>query len=141
MAIITTIADVALGFEVPIDEQDPARTRYIMGLIARAERKLSSRLGDLTEWANTDDRTAALRDVVSEMVQKVLRAGGSTMKSESDGGYTYQVDPMVASANLWVTDDMWDQLTGGPAYQPVRSARLVIPAWSGRAIESEPSPW
>lgn len=132
MASLTTIADVALGFETPLDEQDQERARYIDGLIERAERKLAARLGSLDTWATTPERLAAVKDVVSEMVQKVLRAGGSPMKSESDGGYTYALDPMVASANLWVTQDMWDQLIGGPGEQLVRSARLVIPEWSGR---------
>lgn len=125
---ITQSSDVEIGFK-----GDTSDSGYVMGLIERAERKLEVRLGDLETWANTPKRLAAVKDVVSEMVQKVLRSGDSIFKTESDASYSYTVDPMVASANLWVTDDMWAQLLGPDATDSgFGSIRVGIPDWSGR---------
>lgn len=131
MASITQPSDVALGFKGDASDLD-----YVQALIERAERKLAARLGDLTVWANTPERLQAVKDVVSEMVQRVLRSGGSEMKSESDGEYSYTIDPRVSSGSLWVTDENWAQLLGPDVANDtgMGTIRLSIPDWSGRAL-------
>lgn len=125
---ITSPEDVASGFTGDASDQN-----LVNPLIARAERKLAARLGNLTIWAGSNpDRIAAIKDVVSEMVQRVLRSGGSAFKSESDDGYSYTIDPVAASASLWVTDSNWEQLVGPQTGVGFGSARLTVPQWSGR---------
>lgn len=131
MQTITQVSDVQVGFEKEIT--DPTHTAE---LIERAERKLAARLGDLTAWANTPERVQAVKDVVSEMVQRVLRSGGSEMKQESDGGYSYTVDPRVSSGSLWVTDDNWAQLLGPEvANDPgIGTIRVALPGITGSRL-------
>lgn len=131
MATITQILDLQVGFPNEITDEI-----YATGLIEKAERKLAVRLGDLTVWANTPERLQAVKDVVSEMVQRVLRSGGSEMKSESDGEYSYTIDPRVSSGSLWITDENWAQLLGPDVANDtgMGTIRLSIPDWSGRAL-------
>lgn len=131
---ITVLADVRSGFLGDTSDED-----YILGLIERAERKLIPRLGDLEVWAGgarlpvtSEQRIQAIKDVVSEMVQRVLRTGGSPMKTESDSGYSYTLDPTAAAASLWVTDANWEQLLPTTGTQ-VGTIRVGIPSWSGRS--------
>ncbi len=104
---------------------------YLAYLIAGAQRKLSRRLGDLGLWADTTDRVETLRDVIVEMVSRVVRAGGSIYRSESDSGYSYTVDARMASGLLWVTEENWADLTGDSAPM-VGIVRLSVPEWSPR---------
>ena len=131
MATITQILDLQVGFPNEITDEI-----YATGLIEKAERKLAVRLGDLTVWANTPERLQAVKDVVSEMVQRVLRSGGSEMKSESDGEYSYTIDPRVSSGSLWITDENWAQLLGPDVANDtgMGTIRLSVPDWSGRAL-------
>lgn len=123
---ITLPADVKVGYKGPgADDQD-----YVAELITLAERKLASRLGELATWVGTDDRRRqAVKDVVSEMVKRVLRSGGSEMKAESDGEYSYEVDPRVSSGSLWVTDENWETLMGPDPDPGVGTIRLKIPEY------------
>lgn len=125
---ITSPADVREGYEGAIKDD-----RYVQGLINKAERRLARRLGPLDTWASTPARIEDVKDVVSSMVQRVLRNEGSINKSESDGDYSYTRDPLAASANLWVTNDEWDQLLG-PAGPGVGTIRVGLPDWSPRSV-------
>lgn len=126
---ITSPDDVREGFDRDVPGSSD---EYVLGLIRKAERRLARRLGPLVEWAHTEARREDVRDVVSSMVQRVLRNDGSINKSESDGDYSYTRDPLAASANLWVTDDEWAQLVG-PSGPGVGTMRIGLPSWSPRA--------
>jgi hypothetical protein len=123
---ITSTGDVREGYEGTITNET-----YVTGLIRKAERVLARRLGPLADWATTDERRDAIKDVVGSMVQRVLRNEGSINKSESDGDYSYTRDPLAASANLWVTAAEWDMLLG-PSGPGVGTIRVGIPDWSPR---------
>lgn len=99
--------DVLDGYEGVFD---PASMTWLQTKIDEAELLLESRLGPLTDWADTDYRQRALRTVVARMVQRVLtNPRGATQQSETTGPFTDQwtLDPRVASGSIWVTTDDW----------------------------------
>lgn len=127
VASITDLSDVREGFEREITDE-----HYVVGLIRKAERRIARRLGPLDAWANTPQRISDVKDVVASMVQRVLRNEGSIDKAESDGDYSYTRDPLAASANLWVTNDEWEQLLGSPGLS-IGTIRVGLPDWSPRS--------
>lgn len=119
---------VLTGFDGTIDQNDPAQLQRVEDTIVEAELVLERRLGDLTAWAAGDPtglRERALRQVVKRVVRRVLR-NPDGMTSETEGDYSYRLDPRVASGSVWVTDDDWTLL--GVAPRRVRSIRLVTGA-------------
>lgn len=88
------------------------RMGSVLDQLQEAETVLAARLGDLTVWASTPQRQAALRVVLKRMVRRVLRnPDGYTQ--ESGEAYSYSLNPRVASGSIWVTDDDWALLGVG----------------------------
>lgn len=100
------------------------------GEIDRTVRKLLARRRPLPGWlASGQVQREDVLDVVVAAVDRVL-ANPEGFRSESEGTYSYQVNPVVASGYIWFTDEDLSQVT--PSAPSVRSAR-VTPSrpWAG----------
>lgn len=120
---------VLQGYEWPFDPEDPTRgLPWLQDQIDEAELILERRLGDLAAWADADAtglRARAVQRVVTRMVRRVMR-NPEGMTSETEGDYSYRLDPRVASGSVWVTDDDWVLL--GVAPRRAGSIRLATGA-------------
>lgn len=61
---------------------------------------------------------AFVKDKVVNAVLRVVRDPDSTFKSESEGNYSYQRDPLASSSNIWYTKDELADLGAGVVIKP-----------------------
>lgn len=113
MPTITDPDDVKKAYQGDIPA---SQDEWLTGRIEAAERLIATRLlgpgHALQEWTNGDEnRAAAVKDVVTAMVLRLVRAGtsGYLQTSETIGptAYSTRADPRASSSTLWVTEDEW----------------------------------
>lgn len=94
--------------------------RYAPQLLERANRNLAALIPNLTTRALNDKAFAQLvADVESEMVARVLRAGGSVYTRESEGEYSYVLNQKIASGYLQPLDEEIVRLGGATTWGTV----------------------
>ena len=140
-----TVIDVATTLGRPIT--DPDEQAQIVNWIAKTERIVSARLGDLD---NLDRQILAARcfmtrqilaDVISEVVARRAR-NPDGKRNERIDDYSYTLDAAASAVELTLTADEWARLsqdgsTSG-AYMPV----LTPAPWlGGREANTTPAPW
>lgn len=118
-----TVIDVATTLGRPIT--DPDEQNQITNWIAKTERIIAARLGDLAAL----DRQI-LADVISEVVARRAR-NPDGKRNERIDDYSYTLDAAASAVELTLTADEWARLsqdgsTSG-AYMPV----LVPVSWFG----------
>lgn len=127
-----TVIDVATTLGRPITDQD--EQAQIVNWIAKTERIISARLGDLDAL----DRQI-LADVISEVVARRAR-NPDGKRNERIDDYSYTLDAAASAVELTLTADEWARLsqdgsTSG-AYMPV----LTPAPWlGGRATDATPA--
>lgn len=125
---IATADDVkaALRREFRGDEES-----YIASLLSKAENLIRVRYKSLDELVLDEVVFDLVRNIEAEAAARVLRADdGGIYKSETEDGYSYQLNYMVASGLLDILEKEWDALaraTGG------RGVRTVAPVTDGYA--------
>lgn len=125
---IATADDVkaALRREFRGDEES-----YIASLLSKAENLIRVRYRRLDELVLDEVVFDLVRNIEAEAVARVLRADdGGIYKSETEDGYSYQLNYMVASGLLDILEKDWKNLaqaTGTGRY------RTVAPATDGYA--------
>lgn len=125
---IATADDVkaALRREFRGDEKS-----YIPSLLSKAENLIRVRYKNLDELVLDEVVFDLVRNIEAEAVARVLRADdGGIYKSETEDGYSYQLNYMVASGLLDILEKDWQNLaraTGTGRY------RTVAPATDGYA--------
>jgi hypothetical protein len=120
--VSTTV--VLNGYEGTFDAEDADQMAWLVDQITEAELLIERRVGDLTTWAAGDStglRGRALEQVIKRVVRRVLR-NPEGYKAETDGDYSYQLDPRVASGSIWVTDEDWGLLGLGSRIRSIRLA-------------------
>lgn len=104
---------------------------YIASLLSRAENLIRVRYKRLDELVLDEVVFNLVRNIEAEAVARVLRADdGGIYKSETEDGYSYQLNYMVASGLLDILEKDWQNLaraTGTGRY------RTVAPATDGYA--------
>lgn len=127
-----SIIDVATTLGRPIT--DPDEQNQILNWIAKTERIISARLGDLDAL----DRQI-LADVISEVVARRSR-NPDGKRNERIDDYSYTLDAAASAVELTLTDAEWARLsqdgsTSG-AYMPV----LTPAPWlGGRDADTTPT--
>lgn len=127
-----TVIDVATTLGRPIT--DPDEQNQIVNWIAKTERIISARLGNL----DTLDRQI-LADVISEVVARRAR-NPDGKRNERIDDYSYTLDAAASAVELTLTADEWARLsqdgsTSG-AYMPV----LTPAPWlGGRPADATPA--
>lgn len=103
--------------------------KYIGALLERAENLIRVRIPNLSDRsAQEPDFSSLVAQVEAEAVARVLRAENSGIyKSESEDGYSYQLNMMVASGLLDILPAEWERLTGSGGL------KMVAPATDGYA--------
>lgn len=125
---IATADDVkdALRREFRGDEES-----YIASLLSKAENLIRVRYKSLDELVLDEVVFDLVRNIEAEAVARVLRADdGGIYKSETEDGYSYQLNYMVASGLLDILEKDWQNLaraTGTGRF------RTVAPATDGYA--------
>lgn len=125
---IATADDVkaALRREFRGDEES-----YIASLLSKAENLIRVRYKRLDELVLDKVVFDLVRNIEAEAVARVLRADdGGIYRSETEDGYSYQLNYMVASGLLDILEKDWKNLaqaTGSGRY------RTVAPATDGYA--------
>nr|WP_241179679.1 Gp19/Gp15/Gp42 family protein [Pseudoclavibacter alba] len=98
---------------------------HVDALLERVERRIRLRIPDLDIRIDADPEFGQLlSDIEAEAVARVFRnPDGYTQ--ESDGDYSYNINRLVASGLLAVTDDEWEQLGVGGGL------KMLAPATDG----------
>lgn len=126
-----TVIDVAVTLGRPIT--DPDEQAQILNWVAKTERIISARLGDLAAL----DRQI-LADVISEVVARRVR-NPDGKRNERIDDYSYTLDAAASAVELTLTPDEWARLsqdgsTSG-AYMPVLAP---APWFGGRDADATP---
>lgn len=104
---------------------------HVSSLLAKAENLIRVRYRRLDELTLDEIVFDLVRNIEAEAVARVLRADdGGIYKSETEDGYSYQLNYMVASGLLDILEKDWQNLaraTGTGRY------RTVAPATDGYA--------
>lgn len=104
---------------------------HVSSLLAKAENLIRVRYKRLDELVLDEVVFNLVKNIESEAVARVLRADdGGIYKSETEDGYSYQLNYMVASGLLDILEKDWKNLaqaTGSGRY------RTVAPATDGYA--------
>ena len=128
MLTIASVEDVknALRRDFRGDEES-----HVSSLLAKAENLIRVRYRRLDELTLDEVVFDLVRNIEAEAVASVLRADdGGIYKSETEDGYSYQLNYMVASGLLDILEKDWQNLaraTGTGRY------RTVAPATDGYA--------
>lgn len=127
-----TVIDVAVTLGRPIT--DPDEQAQILNWVAKTERIISARLGDLAAL----DRQI-LADIISEVVARRVR-NPDGKRNERIDDYSYTLDAAASAVELTLTPDEWARLsqdgsTSG-AYMPI----LTPAPWlGGRDADATPA--
>jgi hypothetical protein len=102
-------------------------------LISKAEIRLASiigaRGGDLSVLAADPTKLPLIQDVLENAVARVLR-NPEGLKSESEGDYSYTLNAMDASGNVWFPESEVDAIYSvGTSYGSIRLG-LTAPGWN-----------
>lgn len=102
-------------------------------LISKAEIRLASiigaRGGDLLVLAADPTKLLLIQDVLENAVARVLR-NPEGLKSESEGDYSYTLNSLDASGNIWFPDSEVDALYSvAPSYGSIRLG-ITAPGWN-----------
>ena len=104
---------------------------HVSSLLAKAENLIRVRYRRLDELTLDEGVFNLVKNIEAEAVARVLRADdGGIYKSETEDGYSYQLNYMVASGLLDILEKDWKNLaqaTGSGRY------RTVAPAADGYA--------
>lgn len=161
MVSIATVNDVELALRREIPDGD---ARIVEKLLDRVELRIRARWRNLSELVALDSVARGIvAQVEAESVARVLRdESGALYKSETEGGYRYELNFLAASARLDVLRSDMDELarvldggryrsvgpvTDGYAAQRYGGAREVPPPWGfqygwpGRGSWSEAIPY
>ena len=128
MLTIASVEDVksALRRDFRGDEES-----HVSSLLAKAENLIRIRYRRLDELTLDEVVFDLVRNIEAEAVARVLRADdGGIYRSETEDGYSYQLNYMVASGLLDILEKDWKNLaqaTGSGRY------RTVAPAIDGYA--------
>lgn len=128
MLTIASVEDVksALRRDFRGDEES-----HVSSLLAKAENLIRIRYSRLDELTLDEVVFDLVRNIEAEAVARVLRADdGGIYRSETEDGYSYQLNYMVASGLLDILEKDWKNLaqaTGSGRY------RTVAPATDGYA--------
>lgn len=128
MLTIASVEDVknALRRDFRGDEES-----HVSSLLAKAENLIRVRYRRLDELTLDEVVFDLVRNIEAEAVARVLRADdGGIYRSETEDGYSYQLNYMVASGLLDILEKDWKNLaqaTGSGRY------RTVAPATDGYA--------
>lgn len=125
---IATADDVkaALRREFRGDEES-----YIASLLSKAENLIRVRYKSLDELVLDEVVFDLVRNIEAEAVARVLRADdGGIYRSETEDGYSYQLNFMVASGLLDILEKDWQNLARATG---IGRYRTVAPATDGYA--------
>ena len=127
-----TVIDVAVTLGRPIT--DPDEQAQILNWVAKTERIISARLGDLAAL----DRQI-LADIISEVVARRVR-NPDGKRNERIDDYSYTLDAAASAVELTLTADEWARLsqdgsTSG-AYMPILTP---VPWLGGREADATPA--
>ena len=127
-----TVIDVAVTLGRPIT--DPDEQAQILNWVAKTERIISARLGDLAAL----DRQI-LADIISEVVARRAR-NPDGKRNERIDDYSYTLDAAASAVELTLTADEWARLsqdgsTSG-AYMPILTP---VPWLGGREADATPA--
>ena len=109
---MTAVADNASVEASLLRALTPAESGYLDLLLERVERQIRRRVPDLDTRVEDEEYRATVSDVESEAIARVFRNPDGYM-SEQDGTYSYQINRLVASGLLSITDGEWEML-GAP---------------------------
>lgn len=82
-------------------EGEPADQELVKQRLAEAERLLFGLCPSARLRAQSEDTLPLVQDVIIRAVLRTLRVENPTMRSESEGNYSYTRDALSASGNLW----------------------------------------
>ena len=118
-----TVIDVATTLGRPIT--DPGEQAQIVNWIAKTERIISARLGDLDAL----DRQI-LADVISEVVARRAR-NPDGKRNERIDDYSYTLDAAASAVELTLTADEWARLSQDGSTSGVYMPVLTPAPWLG----------
>ncbi|MDO5619275.1 Gp19/Gp15/Gp42 family protein [Kocuria sp.] len=100
-----TVQDLDAAYEKSIDMEDTDTVDYLQYQLEKATRKLLGKCPTLARriaagTVNID----TVKDVVLDAVLRVVRDEDPSIKSESEGGYSYSKNALAVSPNLWFPD-------------------------------------
>lgn len=141
MLTIASVEDVksALRRDFRGDEES-----HVSSLLAKAENLIRVRYRRLDELTLDEVVFDLVRNIEAEAVARVLRADdGGIYRSETEDGYSYQLNYMVASGLLDILEKDWQNLaraTGTGRFRTVAPATdgYAAARYSGRAAAG---PW
>lgn len=141
MLTIASVEDVkiALRRDFRGDEES-----HVSSLLAKAENLIRIRYRRLDELTLDEVVFDLVRNIEAEAVARVLRADdGGIYRSETEDGYSYQLNYMVASGLLDILEKDWQNLaraTGTGRFRTVAPATdgYAAARYSGRAAAG---PW
>ena len=141
MLTIASVEDVknALRRDFRGDEES-----HVSSLLAKAENLIRIRYRRLDELTLDEVVFDLVRNIEAEAVARVLRADdGGIYRSETEDGYSYQLNYMVASGLLDILEKDWKNLaqaTGSGRFRTVAPATdgYAAARYSGRAAAG---PW
>jgi len=108
-------------------------TGLVAKLISKAEIRLASivgaRGGDLLVLAADPTKLPLIQDVLENAVARVLR-NPEGLKSESEGDYSYTLNAMDASGNIWFPESEIDAIYSvASSYGSIRLG-ITAPGWT-----------
>lgn len=121
-----------------LDMNDAGVSEWVMTQIEKAERRLFAQCPQTKTLVEREDTATAemAKDIIIEAVARVARTKADEVgiKSESEDGYSYTVDPLTRAGNIWFPDKDLALLgcgVAGDVFMP-RSASLARGTiWSG----------
>lgn len=129
MELMITAQDVNTEVRGALDMGDSDVVSWVYEQIEKASRRLLATCPTLkTRLENDLELQGLFKDVVVEAVGRMARMDDSSVgiKSESEDGYSYQIDPLARSGNIWFPDKDLVLLGCGSADTFIpRSARLT----------------
>jgi hypothetical protein len=108
-------------------------TALVAKLISKAEIRLASivgaRGGDLLVLAADPTKLLLIQDILENAVARVLR-NPEGLKSESEGDYSYTLNALDASGNIWFPDSEIDAIYSvASSYGSIRLG-ITAPGWN-----------
>lgn len=99
------VDDLVAAYEGVIDQKDTETMNWLQRQLAKAERALIGECPSLPRRLAAGSVDPGLvQDVVIDAVLRLVRDEDPTLKTESEGGYSYSKNALSASANIWFPD-------------------------------------
>lgn len=100
-----TSEEVQYELRGTLDMNDAGISDWVMTQVEKAERRLYAQCPKTKSRIEGNDKATAdmAKDIIIEAVARVARTKADEVgiKSESEDGYSYTVDPLTRSGNIW----------------------------------------